>query len=113
MIMFGGSMVAPIIPITRLFQYLAALAALWRASRDSEIVKSWCKLDSNFLRDYGCLWMFMDVYGCLGCLWMCVWMCVWMFMDVYGCLWMFMNVYECLWMFMVIFAIVRGVKKST
>ena len=18
---------------------------------------------------YGCLWMFMDVYGCLGCLW--------------------------------------------
>ena len=61
--------------------------------------------------------MFMDVYGCL---WMfrmfmdvCVDVCVWMFMDVYGCLWMFMNVYECLWMFMVIFAIVRGVKKST
>ena len=35
---------------------------------------------------YGCLWMFMDVYGFL-----------WLF---YGCLWMFMNVYECLWMFM-------------
>ena len=47
------------------------------------------------------------------CVDVCVCGCLWMFMDVYGCLWMFMNVYECLWMFMVIFAIVRGVKKTT
>ena len=37
---------------------------------------------------YGCVWMCMDVYGCIR-----MYMDVWMYMDVYGCVYVSLYLY--------------------